>query len=162
MSSYQLRCEMIVPLPIDEVFSVFENPYNLIQITPPSLDFRVTNPEQVIMRAGALIHYKFRMMGVPLSWTTLISSYSPPRQFIDEQSSGPYTRWHHLHTFEQTSEGIAVRDVVDYTLPFGVLGGLAQPIVKWQLVNIFGFRHQALAKMWGGAKITHPVISAVS
>ncbi len=33
MSSYQLRCEMIVPLPIEEVFSMFENPSNLIQIT---------------------------------------------------------------------------------------------------------------------------------
>ena len=161
MASYQLRCSMVVRLPAKEVFEVFENPYNLIKITPPWLDFRVTSPDKVVMRKGASISYKFKMLGIPLSWTTLIASYDPPVQFIDEQSSGPYTRWHHLHTFEETAEGIAVRDVVDYTLPFGALGKLAQPIVKHQLMQIFSFRQQALAEMWGGAKITHPVILAI-
>ena len=40
MSHYQLRCEMTVPKPIDEVFAMFENPHNLAIITPPWLTER--------------------------------------------------------------------------------------------------------------------------
>ena len=161
MANYQLRCQMLVKLPIEEVFQVFENPYNLIKITPPSMDFRVTNGKPVEMRKGELIHYRFRMMGLPMTWTTLISEYSPPFQFVDEQLQGPYTCWHHLHTFKETEQGVEVSDIVDYTLPLGALGILGQPIVKPQLLEIFRFRQQTLAKMWGGAKSTDPEIRPV-
>ena len=158
MASFQLRCQMLVKLPIKEVFEVFQNPYNLIKITPPSMGFEVTNKKPVQMRKGELIHYRFRMMGLPLTWTTLISDYAPPFRFIDEQLKGPYTRWHHLHTFKEIAGGVEVSDIVDYKLPLGMLGLLGQPIVKPQLLQIFRFRQQALSKMWGGAESTDPKI----
>ena len=158
MAGFQLRCQMLVKLPIEEVFEVFQNPYNLIKITPPSMGFEVTNEEPVQMRKGELIHYRFRMMGLPLTWTTLISDYAPPFRFIDEQLKGPYTRWHHLHTFKEIAGGVEVSDIVDYKLPLGMLGLLGQPIVKPQLLQIFRFRQQALSKMWGGAESTDPKI----
>ena len=161
MASYQLRCQMLVKLPIEEVFEVFQDPYNLIKITPPSMDFKVTNEKSVEMRKGELIHYLFRMLGLPLTWTTLISDYAPPFRFIDEQLKGPYTRWHHLHRFKDTVHGVEVSDIVDYTLPLGPLGLLGQPIVKPQLLEIFRFRQQALSKMWGGAESTDPQIYPV-
>ena len=158
MASFQLRCQMLVKLPIEDVFEVFRNPYNLIKITPPSVDFQVTNKQPVAMRKGELIHYRFRMMGLPLTWTTRISDYAPPYRFIDEQLKGPYAKWHHLHRFKETAEGVEVSDIVDYTLPQGPLGWFGQPIVKPQLLKIFRFRQQALSKMWGGAESTDPRI----
>ena len=105
MASFQLRCQMLVKLPIEEVFEIFQNPYNLIKITPPSMDFQVTDKQPVEMRKGELIHYRFRMMGLPLTWTTLISDYAPPYRFIDEQLKGPYAKWHHLHRFNRDGRG---------------------------------------------------------
>ena len=159
MATYQLRCEMLVPLPIGELFSVFENPYNLIKITPPWLHFRVTNAEPVAMRKGAEIHYTFKMKGLPMKWTTHVTEYEKPFCFVDEQFAGPYTLWRHRHTFTQTAQGVLVKDAVDYILPMGPLGRIAQPIVKHDLMAIFNYRQQALAQLWNGAKITAPVIT---
>ena len=159
MATYQLRCEMLVNRSIDEVFSVFENPYNLVKITPPSLNFRVTNPATVEMRQGAEINYTLRVKGLPVKWTTRITDYTPPFHFVDQQFSGPYTLWHHLHTFEQTVDGVLVKDAVNYILPFGALGRIVHPIVRKDLLAIFTYRQNALAEMWGGAKITAPVIT---
>lgn len=159
MATYQLRCEMLVPLGIEEVFSVFENPYNLIKITPPWLDFRVTNGEPVTMRMGAEIHYTLKMKGIPMKWTTHITEYAPPFRFVDQQFKGPYSLWRHLHTFEETPDGVLVKDAVDYILPMGPIGRIAQPIVKRDLLEIFSYRQKALAEMWGGARLTAPAIT---
>ena len=78
---------------------------------------------------------------------------------VDQQFKGPYTLWRHLHTFEETLDGVLVKDAVDYILPMGSIGRIAQPIVKRDLLDIFRYRQAALAKMWGGARITAPAIT---
>jgi ligand-binding SRPBCC domain-containing protein len=160
MPHYQLRCEMIVPKPVGEVFEVFENPYNLAIITPPWLHFLVTSKQKVDMRLGAEIDYRFRWLGVPMYWRTRITAYAPPKKFIDEALKSPYVFWRHLHTFEEVPGGTLVRDQVDYQLPFGALGRMAHAIaVRRNLLAIFTFRQKALNRHWGvGARITWPVI----
>ncbi len=151
---------MTVPKPIEEVYAVFEDPYNLAIITPPWLHFLVTSKERVVMGLGAEIDYRFRWLGVPMYWRTRITSYDPPRQFVDEALRSPYVFWRHLHTFESVEGGTLVRDRVDYALPFGVLGRAAHALaVRRNLVQIFTFRQQALDRHWGGgSKIVWPSI----
>lgn len=163
MSHYQLRCEMIVPKPILEVYEMFENPYNLAIITPPWLNFLVTSQEKVEMRLGAEIDYRFTWFGLAMNWRTRITSYAPPRQFVDEALRSPYVFWRHLHTFETVAGGTLVRDSVDYKLPLGPLGKLAHALaVKANLITIFTFRQQALDKHWGGgSKITWPTVHSI-
>lgn len=160
MSHYQLRCEMIVPRPLGEVFEMFQNPYNLAIITPPWLNFLVTSKNKVEMRLGAEIDYRFTWLGLPMHWRTRITSYSPPAQFIDEALRSPYVFWRHLHTFESVEGGTLVRDTVDYKLPFGPLGRLAHALaVQANLISIFTYRQQALDRHWGGgSRIIWPTV----
>lgn len=139
---------------------MFENPYNLAIITPPWLHFLVTSKKKVEMALGAEIEYRFRWLGIPMYWKTRISSYDPPRQFVDEALRSPYVFWRHLHTFETVEGGTRVCDAVDYALPFGPLGRLAHRlIVRANLIAIFTFRQQALNRHWGcGARITWPTV----
>ena len=160
MPHYQLNCEMIVPKPIDEVYEVFQDPYNLAIITPPWLNFLVTSKERVTMRLGAKIDYRFKWMGLPMYWQTQITSYDPPRRFTDEALRSPYVFWRHLHTFEPVEGGTLVRDRVDYQIPLGPIGRLAHSLaVKANLIQIFTYRQTTLDKYWGGgSKITWPTI----
>ena len=137
---------MTAPSPLARVFSFFEDARNLEAITPPWLNIRVLDAERIRMRAGAEIDYVIRWMGVPLKWKTTITEYSPPYRFVDEQSRGPYALWHHEHTFEETAEGVTIRDRVDYRLPLGWLGRAAHALlVKRQLLEIFRYRQKTIA-----------------
>lgn len=146
MKIHVLEYRMIAPVPAQQAFAVFENPYNLLRITPSWLNLRVTNPEEVSMRRGAEIHYTIRWLGIPLSWTTVITEYAPPFLFVDEQTQGPYRLWRHRHSFEPADEGTVVSDRVEYALPFGLLGRLVHTLlVARQLRRIFEHRQRALA-----------------
>ncbi len=139
---------MTVSAPFAEVFEFFQDPRNLERITPPWLNFKILNPEQVVMRKGELIDYVIRWMGVPLKWRTRIADYAPPTMFIDEQIRGPYSLWHHTHTFEETASGVRILDQVDYRLPLGLLGTIAHAVmVKSQLLQIFRYRQAVIAKI---------------
>ncbi|MFL6417071.1 MAG: SRPBCC family protein [Bryobacteraceae bacterium] len=147
---YTLGCELISGRPLADTFAIFEDPYNLAKITPPWLNFRVISAARVQMRQGAEIDYVIRWLNVPIRWKTRITECDPPRRFVDEQERGPYTSWRHRHTFEETGEGTKVRDEVQYSLPFGVLGRMVHRlVVRRQLLAIFRYRQRELGKMFG-------------
>jgi ligand-binding SRPBCC domain-containing protein len=152
---------MLARRSVDEVFSIFQDPYNLAKITPPSLAFRVTSKQKIVMRKGAEIEYSIKWLGVSLSWKTVIAEYSPPLEFIDQQARGPYLLWRHRHTFVPTSDGVRVGDQVDYALPLGALGRVAHEfVVGKQLRAIFRYRQAKLSELLGSVTVTlQPKIS---
>jgi ligand-binding SRPBCC domain-containing protein len=144
--SYKIfRRVQSLPRPPAEVFQFFETPENLARLTPPSLGFEILTPSPIAMRAGALIDYCVRPLGFPQRWTTLIESYDPPRRFTDVQLRGPYSFWHHTHTFEAEGAGTRMTDEVRYVLPFGPFGAPAAPWVESQLKKIFDYRAETVA-----------------
>ena len=138
--------------PSEEVFPFFAAARNLERITPPWLGFRVLTPEPIEMRAGAMIDYRLELHRLALRWRTEIVLWDPPRRFVDVQRSGPYSLWHHTHSFEPCGEGTLMRDVVRYRLPLGPLGSLAHvAFVRRDLERIFAFRQREVARILGAA-----------
>ncbi len=67
--------------------------------------------------------------------------------FQDAQERGPYRSWVHTHSFEEDAGGFGVtmRDRVEYALPLGVLGRVANAlVVRKQLEEIFDYRYRAI------------------
>jgi ligand-binding SRPBCC domain-containing protein len=65
---------------------------------------------------------------------------------VDEQLRGPYSLWHHTHSFRSVEGGTEMTDLVRYMLPCGVLGELAHRfIVRRQLDAIFDHRARVIA-----------------
>jgi ligand-binding SRPBCC domain-containing protein len=151
MSLHILRRQQTVPADLDEVFPFFARPENLARITPPEMGFRILTPEPVAMKDGALIDYTVKgLPGVPMRWTTLITSYDPPHQFIDVQLRGPYAFWHHTHRFESVEGGTLLTDEVRYMLPFGPLGEIAHRLfVRKMLEKIFEYRQGVIQRRFG-------------
>lgn len=142
-----------VALPIDESFVFYGDAHNLERITPPWLGFEVATPSPIEMGVGTLIEYKLRLHRVPVRWRTRIEVWEPPRRFVDAQVKGPYALWEHTHTFEEDGPGATViRDRVRYSIPFGVLGEIADRLlVQRDLKQIFDYRHDAVARELGRA-----------
>src|SRR4051794_22364294 len=87
--------EQVVAAGIEETFAFFSNAANLDTITPPSLGFTILTPLPVVMREGALIEYRLRLLGLPINWLTRIDQWDPGRSFTDTQLRGPYAVWVH-------------------------------------------------------------------
>jgi hypothetical protein len=135
--------------PVSEVFPFFQDPRNLAEITPKWMSFEVVHIDDGGMRAGFKIAYRIKWMGVSLRWITRIKEYDPPHRFLDVQAKGPYKVWRHEHTFEETASGTRMRDLVQYELPFGILGDVAHRlIVRRQLRRIFDYRARRIAKLF--------------
>ena len=143
-----LKSEQRLPGTPAEVFPFFADARNLEAITPSWLSFRVTTPLPVEMRAGALIEYRLRLHGIPITWLTRIEEWLPGVRFVDQQLAGPYRLWHHTHEFEPDGQGgTLMRDTVRYALPFWPLSEVAHALlVRRDLAAIFEFRRAEVAR----------------
>jgi ligand-binding SRPBCC domain-containing protein len=149
MSAYRIDEHVWVPRPLDEVFAFFSKPENLGELTPPELSFDILTPSPVPMAEGALIDYRISLGPLPMNWRTLIEIYEPPHRFVDVQLRGPYALWRHEHTFEAVDGGTAIRDRIDYAMPFGPLGTLAHALaVKGRLRRIFAYRRDTVSRLF--------------
>ncbi len=146
MRVHVLEREQVVPREPGEVWEFFSDAHNLGEITPPYLRFEVLTPRPIAMGEGALIEYRLRLHGFPLSWLTRIDEWEPPDRFVDRQLRGPFQLWHHTHTFAPHPDGTLVRDRVRYRIGLGLLGALARPLVRHDLEGILSFRHDAVAR----------------
>lgn len=148
---YTLTTWCWIPRPRDEVFAFFADAHNLERLTPAFLKFRVRAEGPIPMHAGALIHYRLRLRGMPLAWTSEITDWEPPERFQDVQRRGPYAEWVHTHEFEEQDEGTLVRDTVRYRLrgPRVLSRLVNRLLVAPDTTRIFRFRHFALEAAFG-------------
>jgi ligand-binding SRPBCC domain-containing protein len=131
-----------------DVFRFFVDPENLEAITPANLRFEILTPRPIAMRAGALIEYRLRLLGVGFGWLTRIEAFDPDERFVDVQVEGPYRSWRHTHEFQDSSGGTLVRDRVEYELPLGPFGELAHALfVEARLALIFDHRRRRISEL---------------
>ena len=146
MKEFLFQTELWLPRRRDEVFPFFADARNLDTLTPPWLNFEILTPAPIAMRPGALIDYRLRVHGIPIRWRTEIVEWNPPLRFVDVQLRGPYTLWHHTHTFEAHEGGTLCRDEVRYR-PRG--GSLTNRLfVRRDVENIFAFRNRKLTEIF--------------
>ena len=147
MKKFSYRDELVLPIPLEDVFPFFAEARNLEKLTPPWLRFEVLTEEPITMAAGTLIDYRISWRGIPLRWRTEIEVWEPGRRFVDRQIRGPYRLWRHEHLFEERGNGTAVVDHVEYA-PIG--GALANRlVVARDVTRIFAYRHEVLRRDLG-------------
>jgi len=140
--------------PLGEVFAFFADAANLERLTPGFLHFRILTELPMRMRQGARIDYALSLFGVPVRWRTRIAEWQPERYFVDEQESGPFAAWRHLHEFEPTAEGVVMTDTVEYSVPFGAIGRLAHAaFVRGTVERIFDHRARVMVELFGGGPV---------
>ena len=178
---YLFHSEQWLPQPIERIFAFFANPENLPRIMPKSQGVRIEeasfapppprpNVPGVSPRLGGVIagpgtHITLGYRPFPyaffrLPWELEVTEFEWNSHFSDLQLRGPFAYWNQIHSFEaqtRTPEsgiltpGTLIRDDIEYELPFGKLGELAQRlIVARQLRSLFAHRRDRLRELFGG------------
>ncbi len=163
--------EQWLPYPVARVFAFFADPSNLPPLMPAWQKARIDqrslvspppSPASSELRtgeavAGAGTRMTITFRSVPLSpvrmaWDAEITEFVWDDHFCDRQLRGPFAYWHHCHRLKpETRDGVPgtlLRDEVEYEMPLGLLGELAQRVgANWQFGVLFRFRHKRTAEL---------------
>ncbi|HLV40563.1 SRPBCC family protein [Xanthomarina sp.] len=148
---YTLSSKQKLPISIDQAWEFLSNPKNLKTITPEYMGFHIVSGAERPMFAGQIIQYIVTpVLGIKTHWVTEITHVVDKEYFVDEQRFGPYALWHHKHFIKEIEGGVEMEDVIDYKIPFGLLGRWMHPIlVKPKLTEIFNYRTNKLNDLYG-------------
>ncbi len=154
---YSFQTEQWVPYPREQVFAFFADPANLPPLMPGWQRARVERAKYVAPSPpaagvaageGSMITISFRAIPwVPLrlEWDALITEFRWNDFFCDEQRRGPFKYFRHCHRITEERNGTVVRDAVEYELPLGLLGDLANGLaMKRQIRALFSYRQRML------------------
>ncbi|WP_433969178.1 SRPBCC family protein [Tunturiibacter gelidiferens] len=181
---HTLQAEQWLPYSVDVVFAFFANPENLPRLMPswqkarieeasfappPSRPVHLASANSTSNAAGAgtkltITFRPFPYSPIRVSWDAEISEFVWNDYFCDQQLRGPFTYWHHCHSVrpdirdrESSSSncGTLLSDKVEYELPLGGLGNLANNLfVARQLRSTFDYRHTRTTELL--ALLIHP------
>ncbi|NRB61204.1 MAG: SRPBCC family protein [Winogradskyella sp.] len=151
MKIYTLHKKQNLPINVDEAWKFLSSPKNLKTITPDSMGFNILSGADRPMYPGQIIQYIVTpVLGIKTKWVTEITHVKDKKYFVDEQRFGPYALWHHKHFINEIDGGVEMEDIIDYKVPFGLLGQLVHPIiVKPKLEEIFNYRTKKLEELFG-------------
>ena len=151
MKIYTLHKKQRLPISVQQAWDFLSNPKNLKTITPDYMGFNILSGADHPMFAGQIIQYIVTpVLGIKTKWVTEISHVVDKKYFVDEQRFGPYALWHHKHFIKEVDGGVEMEDIIDYKLPFGIVGQLVHPIlVKPKLEEIFNYRSKKLEELFG-------------
>ena len=151
MKIYQLHTKQNLPTTLDKAWELLSNPKNLQIITPDYMGFKILSGADRDMYEGQIIQYIVTpLLGIPMKWVTEITHLREKEFFVDEQRFGPYAFWHHKHFIKEIPGGVEMEDIVDYKVPFGLLGQMVHPFfVAPVLKEIFQYRKKKLIELFG-------------
>ena len=151
MRLYQLKAKQGLPISRKKAWEFLSDPKNLKTITPDHMGFHILSGADRPMYQGQIIQYIVKpFAGFSTKWVTEITHVKEGEYFVDEQRFGPYSLWHHKHFLKDVDGGVEMEDIIDYKIPFGIVGQIVQPfLVKKQLQDIFKYRESKLIELFG-------------
>ena len=115
------------------------------------MNFTIISKDQKPMYAGQVIQYSVTpLAGIKTKWISEITHLKKENYFIYVQLYCPYSFWHHKHFIHEIDGGVEMEDIIDYKVPFGILGQLLHPIlIKPKLEEIFNYRQKKITEIFG-------------
>jgi ligand-binding SRPBCC domain-containing protein len=158
---YQFKAAQSIPYPLETVFLFFADPENLprlmpqwqkaridkmVSVSPPPPPNLFPGSERVVAGSGSQITISIRRLPlspIRLPWVAVIEDFRWLQGFCDVQQKGPFKYWRHCHTLSQEGTGTRLQDTVEYEIPLGIMGAVANLVfVRRQLAATFRYRQK--------------------
>lgn len=131
-----------IPASAAQVFAWHERPDALQKLIPPGDPVRVLEHKGGI-EDGARVVLRVGPFPFSIKWVAVHKDYVVGRQFRDVQVKGPFAFWEHTHTVVPDGDNACTLiDHVEYDLPLGLLGRIADPLIRRKLNAMFDWRHR--------------------
>ena len=146
-TTHRISRSVIIAAPIDQVFHFHDNTDNLLKITPPHI--KVAIESRGVPGLGYEVHLRVRQFGLlTMNWHVKITEYVSPTRMVDEQISGPFASWKQMRDLRVVDGGTELTDTVEYAVPFGPLGQLANwLVIQREIEGMFAYRQQATKRL---------------
>ena len=95
------------------------------------------------LELGDTVIFEAKHLGFRQRLGARIVSMTPPERFSDEMTFGIFKSFSHVHEFIPTDRGTLIRDTLEWTSPLGVLGVIADHVVKRHLRQFLERRNLA-------------------
>lgn len=151
MKIYTLHQKQKLPISLNKAWEFLCNPANLSKLTPKEMNMTIISDADRPMYAGQVLQYSVTpLAGIKTKWVSEITQYEDRKYFVDVQLFGPYAFWHHKHFVHEIEGGVEMEDIIDYKVPFGILGQILYPVlVKPKLEAIFSYRRKQMENIFG-------------
>jgi ligand-binding SRPBCC domain-containing protein len=148
MPLFERSC--VVRAPIAAVFAFHLDTRNAARIAPRTMPV-VAVHGRFPLSQGDQVEIVVRLWPTPIrqTWRVEAERIVEPTLVVDRMLAGPFPSWVHQHRFEDLGDGTTrLTDHVDYHLPFGVLGALADRVAVRRLMDrMFRFRQGQTRKL---------------
>jgi ligand-binding SRPBCC domain-containing protein len=167
---HTFHSEQWLPYPVERVFAFLANPENLLRLMPTWQKAHIEEasfapaPARVAddpilpmsLTAGIGSHMTLSFRPFPYSpirvpWEAEITEFVWNDHFCDRQLRGPFAYWNHCHTVglekQANISGTLLSDDIEYEIPLGKFGELAQRLITRQLRNTFAYRRARTSEM---------------
>ena len=131
-----------MPCSVEALWAFHSSADALTLLTPPSKRVEFLSDDTRVA-TGVIQKIRVRQFGIPLVWVAKIEVAEPPTRFVDVALRSPFKSWRHEHRFEPGPEGSVLTDTVDYEVPFGPFGRIADALfIRRDLEAMFAHRHR--------------------
>ncbi|WP_417378768.1 SRPBCC family protein [Gimesia sp.] len=144
----ELCFEQTVPAERETLFRFHEDPAHLGLLLAEWPGFRLLRHAGHI-QPGAETWVEQRVAGcLPVVMGFRHDLYEPGHRFGETMIHGPFSRFSHIHEFDETSAGTIVRDMLNVELAWQFGGALiTRTVVEKNLHAAFAFRHCSLLRL---------------
>ncbi|MBU3013843.1 SRPBCC family protein [Poseidonibacter lekithochrous] len=126
---------------IEELFQFHTDMRNLVNITPPDTKVTLINKD-FVPHEGGVLKIKTVKNFIPTTWEVKIDKMQEPNLLVDIALKSPFKYWKHSHIFTQKGNICELKDIVEYELPFGMIGNLFDFFIQNELKKMFDYRHK--------------------
>ena len=109
-------------------------------ITPPNIKVELLNDDGNSYE-GKIVKLKTTKFFIPTYWEVKIEKLQKPNILIDIAIKSPFQYWKHQHIFNMKNDQSELVDIIDYELPFGLLGKIIEPLITKDIKQMFEYRH---------------------
>jgi ligand-binding SRPBCC domain-containing protein len=125
---------------IEELFAFHTDSNNIKEITPPNIKVELLNEDGQTYE-GKIVQIKTTKFFIPTYWEVKIEKLQSPYILVDVAIKSPFKKWRHQHIFTQKESTCELKDVIEYEMPFGILGKIVEPLIRYDIEKMFAYRH---------------------
>ena len=125
----RIELEMLVRAPPAACYALALNVQAHLDSTQQTGERVLAGPASGQLQLGDVVTWEARHFGIRQQLTVKITTASPPHHFRDELVRGAFKTLRHDHYFETIEGGTRVRDVFEFSSPFGLVGRCVDALV---------------------------------
>jgi len=136
---------------IEELFAFHTDSNNIRKITPSNIKVELLNKDTQTYE-GKIVKLKTTKFFIPTYWEVKIEKLQSPNILVDVAIKSPFKKWKHQHIFTQKESTSQLQDIIEYEMPFGILGKIVEPLIRYDITKMFEYRHLQTKEVLESAK----------